>query len=400
MNSTSTKTTVVLLVMAVLAGSVIAGAQNTGQAMEAMANRLVDNQNVDGFWNAEPYHTGSIVPGLVAGYEYACDQSYLDAAGMACEFIIWEAQGNYFGDEAYALVQYGDVADEPYYLTEVYDFYQWVDEVLLGSTEQYIADFENGTEPSSAVFYVAHHTVAAYAVDSPAKYKWRQGLRHHLARVDDTSSFPLMGMAVAAWAFAQTDAGLDSTPVTPAGETPASDYWDGVTLADLPGKVADLQVQRAQNDGTFFEKLLPEENGFESGYSEDTIYAVLALQQAKEAGIEVNYSVADAREKMLGGIEMVTNGSRLLGKVYGHLTDPDPTDTYHFYAGKMLSALDAASIPTDLNGDDVIDIKDLEILAANWLSDSGCQCERVDINDDGVVNYPDFAEIVKNKSEK
>ena len=63
-------------------------------------------------------------------------------------------------------------------------------------------------------------------------------------------------------------------------------------------------------------------------------------------------------------------------------------------AQASMSQCDQEGNPADFNNDDTIDMKDFVILAAEWTTDEALLAE--DINRDGHVNFPDFAEFTDN----
>ena len=56
-------------------------------------------------------------------------------------------------------------------------------------------------------------------------------------------------------------------------------------------------------------------------------------------------------------------------------------------------SLSTAGNAADSNNDDVVDVKDLVLLTDRWLADEVLLPE--DINRDGLVNFPDFAELAQ-----
>ena len=91
-------------------------------------------------------------------------------------------------------------------------------------TGGYISQFSS-IEPSTAVFYIAHHVAAAYYVSAIDRLTWRPALINYLAKVDDTSSaFPVLALGMATWALASTGP-LDNTLIDPSGA--GAPYWSG-----------------------------------------------------------------------------------------------------------------------------------------------------------------------------
>jgi hypothetical protein len=159
---------------------------------------------------------------MACAYEVKHDQKYLASAELGGDYVLLVSAGNFFGDEAFALTRLSELAENPSdnpWRTAVKQFYSDVKQV--NGTEAYISQFV-GVEPSTAVFYLANHVVAAYYVDAEDKQIWRQALVDWLAQVDDSLDFPVMGLGVATWALALTGE-LDNTLIDPSG-TGAS-YW-------------------------------------------------------------------------------------------------------------------------------------------------------------------------------
>jgi len=369
-----------------------------GDTIEATADRLEAEQikagiNV-GIWPQEAEFTGSIAAGMVSAYEFTCNCAYKSSAELAGEYIIWSAQGNFYGDEAFALTRLSDVATDPCdnpWRTAVSDFYYDVKNKV--GTEAYISQFA-GSEPSTAVFYLANHVVAAYYVNAEDKQIWRQGLIDYLADVDDNSVFPVGGIGIATWALAQTGP-LDETLIDPSGT--GAPYWNLKKLSDLPGLLLSHQVPAGQlYAGSFYWRFDHTNGGSPSnvaaGYTEDAIFGTLGLSAAYRANPDTNVDVAilAARQALLSGIY---EG----GKVYEHLWQKD---TLHYaYAGEMLEVLGELVIPGDLNFDGGVNFTDFAIFADNW-SASGCTaccwCNGADLNHNGEVNFVDLRIIADN----
>jgi len=158
-----------------------------GEAIGAIADRLEAEQVPDGvsagIWPGEALYTGSIIAGMVSAYELTCDPNYRASAELGGDHILWAAKGDFYGDEALALTRLSQIASDPCdnpWRTVVRDFYCAVKNDV-NSTEGYISQFI-GTEPSTAVFYLANYVVAAYYVDAEDKQIWRQGLVDYLAQ--------------------------------------------------------------------------------------------------------------------------------------------------------------------------------------------------------------------------
>lgn len=368
-------------------------ASSIGESIEDVADRLQAGQiksgSAVGSWPAEAGFTGSITAGMVRAYKSTCKAAYKASAESGGGYILWTAQGNFYGDEAFALINLSDISNNPSsntWLTAVSDFYHDVKHAG-GGTAGYILLFA-GVEPSTAVFYMAHHTVAAFYVGAEDKEIWRQGLIDWLAQVDDDSSnFPVMALGVTTWALAQTGP-LDDTLIDPSGT--GKPYWNLVTLGELPNLLAGHQLPAEDpNAGAFYWRFDHGNGGsagIVSGYTEDAIFGTLGLVAASQANptLEVDDAIIAGRQALLGGISSE-------GKVWERLSQKG--SVYYAYAGEMLTALGELIIPGDLNLDGGVDFADFAVFADNW-HDSGCTacswCNCADLDHNGEVNFSDL----------
>jgi len=344
------------LVAAMIATSAMA-AGSISQAITLAGDRLVTEQGGNGSWPGETGYTGSIVAGLANAYATGI-ASYKTAADTGGLYLLDSAAGNYYGDEAYALTRLSDIsadADDNAWRTSVRDFYDVSVPSSPGGTPGYINQF-TGTEPSTAVFYIANHVLAAYYVNANDKAIWRDGLIDFLAAVEDnTASCPVMSFGMATWALAQTGP-MDSTPV----DIAATGYWHNVTLADLPGLLLGHQVASGDNADSFYWRFDHTNGGagFEvSGYTEDTTFGTLGLIAADDANPSLNYdaNILAAREVLAEGVD----GD---GKVYEHIWLG--SSVYNTYAGELLQALEP--LPGDANLDGKVTIADFLTLQNNF----------------------------------
>ena len=369
-------------------------ASSIGEAIETVADGL-DVQQIKsgadaGTWPTEADFTGSIVAGMVSAYKSTCKAAYKDSAKLGGDYILWASAGNFYGDEAFALTRLSEIASDPcsnIWRTAVGDFYDDVKNGV-GGTAGYIALF-TGIEPSTAVFYMAHHTVAAFYVGAEDKEIWRQGLIDWLAQVDDGSSdYPVMALGIATWALAQTGP-LDATLVD--SSATGKPYWNSVTLADLPDILASHQIP---GEGAFYWRFDHGNGGsgeLVSGYTEDAIFGTLGLIAVSRA-----IPALDAEAAILAGREVLLDAIGCEGTVWERLSREG--SVYQVYAGEMLTVLGELIVPGDLNLDGGVDFVDFAVFADNWHS-SGCGpcswCDRADINHDGEVDFRD-AEIIAN----
>jgi len=369
-----------------------------GKAVVAIADRLAAEQIQEGpnigSWPEETDFTGSIVAGMVDAYEMTSNSAYKTSAELGGDYIFASAQGNFFGDEAYALARLSQISTDPndnVWRTALINFYDSIKQDF-GSTQEYI-DLYVGTEPSTAVFYMANHVVAAYYVEAEDKEIWREGLIDWLAQVDDNSEFPVMALGVATWALAQTGS-LDEALISPSGE--GAPYWNGKKLLDLPELILSHQVAEGQpGAGSFYWQFQHDESSL-NGYTEDAIFPALGLVAVSWANSDMNIDIdietatLAAREALLGGISSE-------GIVWERLSHEG--EIYYAFAGEMLQVLKVLPIPGDINQDGKVNIGDFEILIDNWGA-SDCSapswCNSADLNMDGEVNLADLDIILDN----
>lgn len=387
-----------LLLLAVTGFQSLAGANVLpDSAIRAIGDRLAADQ-LDagpnaGSWDGEPYFTGSIVMGLAQAYKRTCDPAYKGAAEAGGAFIN-ATNGNYYGygDEALAMAMLSSISSDSQnntYRTDLTDFYSNI-KAGDGGTLSFISYYHTGTEPSTAVFYLALHTLAAYYVDAEDKALFRMALIDYLALVDDdTTEWPVMALGVATWALARTGP-MDATPVDAYGT--GEQIWWLVTLADLPAMLLSHQVTQGVYIGSFYWRF--DHTGglgdpvLTRGFTEDAVFGALGLAAAARAvpSLDVDDAIADARTALLIGVNPD-------GTVYGHLQEDSPD--MKVYAGDMLLALDGLIMPSDSNMDDIVNVVDLKKMAAYWLSSCAddCACQSMDTNGDGVISLPDFAAL-------
>lgn len=305
----------------------VAKALPIDQAREAIADRLVAEQAPDGSWPEEADFTGSIVAGMVSIYEVVGKAEYKAAAELGGIFILNYSEGNFYGDEAYALARLAEITEDTTYADAVRDFYNGLDAYA------YIAGFQE-TDRSNAVFYVAHHTVAAYMVGAMDAGIWREALIQYLSQIDnDVAYYPVMSLGVATWALAQTGP-LDETRIDPFGFV-GEDYWTDVTLRDLPDMLASHQVPTDSGEyaGSFYHRFdhAPVSEDFEpAGYTEDTIFGLLGLIAAATAERDFSGEIVGAKEMLC---QPVTSD----GIVYEHIWSGG--ESYYTYGGEMLQAI-------------------------------------------------------------
>ena len=344
-------------------------------AMNLVGNTLVERQIKEGpdagTWPDEQGFTGVIVAGLVDNYEKLGNEEYLTAAVLGGQYIL-SLSGNFYGDEAYALSRLSAMEPDPQnnaWRSAVYGFYQWVRSVEPEGMAGYIDGFAD-TDPSNAVFYMAHHNLAASYIDDPEKTLFRQRLINYLSEIDDDIAYyPVMSLGLATWSLAQTGP-MDSTPVRPKG--PA--YWNTVTLADLPGLLLEHQVPTGQDyAGSFFWRYDhddgdPGNTWPVSGYSEDAFFATMAIGAIAQVDPNPLYDdvILDARSALLQHVDNA-------GLVYEHLWLGGYQ--YYAYAGEMLQALYAVD-------DSSVDLDN----AVGWIAEM-LVAEQVEVTWPGEIDY-------------
>jgi hypothetical protein len=358
------------------------------QAIDKIANKLdieqIKNGLSKGSWPGEGNLTGSILAGMVGAYKLRCNSDYKRSAEWGGDYIIWAAQGNFYGDEIYALTRLSHISPDPDnnpWRTIVTDFYDNVRK-SVGGTEDYISAF-NSIEPSTAVFYLANHVVSAYYVNAKDKKLWRQGLIDSLSRVDDSCYYPVMALGAATWALAQTGP-LDNTDIHSSGE--GAPYWEFKRLADLPNLLLSHQVQDGQPGAGGFYWQFWHMEGSPNGYTEDAIFATRGLVAAYYANPDPNLesAILRAHEALLGGINSE-------GEVWERLSHEG--SIYYAYSGEMLQVLNELIIPGDLDINGDVNSTDYAVLVGNWqASDCSkyCSCYGADLNHDGKVDFGDF----------
>lgn len=303
------------------------------EAFDLVTARLVASQYSIGTWADEEYFTGSILAGLAYAYEVTSDSACINSCVLGANFCIEVAGGNFYGDEAYALARITEITEDPVYADAVLEFYNGL------NTHEYIAGF-NVTDLSNAVFYIAHHTVAAHMVGANDAGIWREALIYYLSLIDDDYAYyPVMSLGVATWALAKTGP-MDDTKIDPEGL--GQTYWVDVKLSDLPELLSSHQVLSGGYTGSFYHRFdhTPAGPGFEaSGYTEDAIFGVLGLITAdrviaapEDTGWDFDPEIQNAREALTAS---VSPG----GFVWSHIWVRTGSIISYVYGGELLEAL-------------------------------------------------------------
>jgi len=304
-------------------------------------------------------------------------------------YIVDSAAGNYYGDEACALVCLGRMSDDPEQTSwwmAAKDFYGNVKHLASGSTVGYVSQFHQA-ELSASVCLIAHHTVAACAVGAEDKDLWREGLTYFLTLVDDDFAvFPVMALGAATWALATTG-DLDDTLIDPRGEGAA--YWQGRTFAELPCLLLQHQVCEGDQAGSFYWRFDHKGAGVGqsvAGYTEDTALAVLGLSAASDAQEDpaIDAGLTLARVALLAGC-----GDD--GIVHRHLWSGG--EQWFVYGASSLRALAGSVNWADLNLDGHVAGQDLAVLAGRWGEGDSLgywRHDRADIDRNGIVDMIDL----------
>lgn len=325
-------------------------ASETGNAVRAAANRLalgqVQSGPFEGSWPGEEAYTGSIVAGLVHAYGITTNEDAKIAAIAGGNFILRAAAGNYYGDEAYALMCLSTMSDDAplsMWRFVLDDFYHNVSHRSQGGTAGYIAQFAE-VDPSIAVYFLAHHTVAAFYVDTEDKSMWREALVDYLIRVDDDAESPVMALGMATWALV-TIGPLEDSPLDPNGE--GVPYWSMTTASELPQLLLTHQVREGQDAGSFYWRFDHGNAGLGGpfgGYTEELVSSTLALAAVHERvdDPEIEPAIEQARDLLVGSIDED-------GGVRQHLTLGG--EAYFYETAGVLRAL-ADSDPNGRTDDD------------------------------------------------
>jgi hypothetical protein len=325
---------------ALAADSIPKGKEVAGTIAALLEKSQIKEGAVRGMWQPEPFFTGPATTGMVCAYEWMDDPVYLQAARLGGEFILWlgDSTGHLLGDEAYALLRLSELSGEPQdnrWRVALTSFYDSLHLQKEGATAEYISLLRQG-DPSTSVFYVAHHTVVAYGIEDADKEVWRDALIHCLASVDDTSDYPVQALGVAVWALAKTG-DLGDTMIDPP-ET--GSRWSGVTLKDLPALLLSHQVPAGEPfAGSFYWRFDHTAQGgadiLAAGWTEDAVYGTLGLLASVEgredelAG-ELESAIDSAYAALLPGADPE-------GNVHEHLSGAGAS--YHAFAGELLLAL-------------------------------------------------------------
>jgi hypothetical protein len=287
---------------------------------------------------------------MVCAYEWLGETSYYSSAWRGGYYIIQltDFQGNMLGDEAYAFTRLSDAfstgvppsvgtwGSVNLWYNALREFYNSVRHPdFEGTTEGYLHHFD-ADEPSTAVFYLAHHVIATYYINDVDKVLWRDALIKHLSRVDDDADFPVLALAAATWALAKVGALDADTPVANASVP----QWRDVVLADLPALLMSHQVPEGEPfAGSFYCRFDHTSGGIEgpaAGYTEDAMFGALGLVAAA-SGLDECPAKDDFTEAIAAAQEMLLQGVGVEGEVYEHVSRQG--DTYHAFAGELLQTL-------------------------------------------------------------
>jgi F0F1-type ATP synthase membrane subunit b/b' len=309
------------------------------RAITAIANRLNQTQIKDGVhkgsWPNEADWTGSIVAGLVSAYQSTGDVTYKAAAELGGSYIISTANGNFSGDEAFALFRLSLISSTPLnnqWRTALSNFYRNVSSNTDG-TQGFLSQLKLA-EASTAVFNLANHVVAAYYVDAEDKDIWRKALISYMSRINDCcSDSQVMSLGIATWALAKTGP-LDDTLIDPCEQGGAC--WKGKKLADLSAILYSYQVCDGEPFAGCFYRRFDHGNGSSgnpvNGYAEDAIFATLGLISASRVNplLHLDAGILAAYEALLEGIN---NEGKVFELLWIHNFD------CYTFCGEMLQVL-------------------------------------------------------------
>lgn len=355
-----------------------------------VADRLVSEQAPNGSWSGEEGYTGSIIPGLANAYRLTGNLSYKATAEDGGTYILNSAGGNFYGDEAFALAELSKVNADPGsnpWRTAVGNFYKAV-RSAPGGTSAYINSFAS-IDPSTAVFYLAHHTAAAYYVNATDRNIWRERTIDFLGTVDDsTSNYPVLALGAALWGLGSTGP-LEGRLIDP--DAPRDSIWYEKYLADLPMMTLRQQVPDGNpRADSFYYRF---DHTDEGGYTEDTAFGILGLVAATRAipGLNVDWAIISAQETLFDTIDS-NPLSASYGRVYEYMGPGGAT--YATYAGELLHALQPK--PGDTDGDGDVDLIDLGHLATHYETTEGAIWAHGDFDGDGDVDLVDLGTLAGN----
>ncbi len=387
---------------------IAAAASPTENDVNLVATWLYDTQDQssgslsEGSWSPYGDYTGSMVIGLVEAYRRTCNNDFKASALLGGDFIL--AQNSSpplvflgYGDDALAFARLSSISDNPLdnqWRSDLATFYQFVKDSVqappsgYGSTTGFISHFYAGTEPSTAVFYLAHHAVAAYYVNAWDKEVWRNAVIAFLSQVDDdVADYPVLALGVATWALAKTGPLSDTNVKLPGlGE----EIWDGVELSDLPDLLLSHQKSSDPNAGSFFWRFDHTNSvggvGTDDthGYTEDNIFGVLGLAAALKADPDRS-NAAQIADGIAATKSLLPRAIDPDGSVWGHLWAGSRKRP--FYGGRLLTAFSGITVDGDNDMDGVINMVDYAIFAQYLNNECGCIGDH---NEDGIVNLDDL----------
>jgi hypothetical protein len=405
-----------VLVQAPLVWATVPAVPTTMEAVTLVADRLIEYQlpagSDAGSWRDDQEYTGSIVAGLSEAYRLTGRSEYKTAAEAGGDWILRNATScNMYGDEAYALMKLSQNSCDPLnnkWRTALTQLFTCIHNQPayppdnVGGTAGYIEQYAYSTIVTTATFYIAHHTVAAYYVNATDKVVWRTYLIRYLSQIDDDAEgnlMPVLALGTATWALAATGP-LDNTAILPPPGGFAAEPFRGKRLKDLPAMLKSHVSTEFLNPtaaGNFFWRF---DHKWGVGYTEDDIFGLLGLIYSQKQIPTLGYTstINLVRSNLMDAIDVNTvDGDP--GAVYAHVDwypekGPMLANPYHHMAGELLTALGAAAIQGDINLDDKVNLADLAQFADQWL-DSSAPCIGngivSDLNKDGRVNFTDFA---------
>jgi hypothetical protein len=329
--------------------------------------------------------TGTIAAGLAQAYGVTGTASYNTAAQAAGNYIVTQSGGNYYSDQALALVDLSSISANPAsnaWRSDLNSFYSNIS-AAPGGTNGFIAGLVNGGDQSQAVVALAQYTVGAYYAGAADESLWRSGLLQTLGQVSGNNASPVTSLGAATWALAKTGL-LGNTLVAPAAA--AGSAWYNVTLAGLPTLLQGDIVASGAYAGSFYWRF-DHTNGGDpgsqaAGYTEDTVWGIMGLAAAQKTNPSSNYEAS-----VLTAAKVLASGVGASGQVSDHIWLNDTS--FNTFAGESLMALSQGLLPGDINMDGLVDVADYNIWAAN-VGKTGAHWAQGDLNGDGLVDVADY----------
>ncbi len=344
---------IVVLAVALLSQAASAAFLDT---VNALGGRLLANQATGGnaVWPNEQGYDGSTACGLVSAFQMTGDARYVTGARNAAFRIAtdrrvrtyWDNEPAFYGDDVDLFARLGSTPVD--WKSVGASFFSRVRDTF--GTDCYITWFlvDTETDRSFAVFYMAHITVAAYAVNDVDKAVWREGLIAALSEVDDKATFPVQALGIATWALAQTGK-LDDKSIADGDCSVA--MWNGKQLKDLPAMLLAEQVPAGElYAGSFFWRFDHGNGGLvgvrAAGYTEDSIFGTMGLAAISKADPNAVITIPGLGDGLAAARTALLRGVAGDGTVKEHLWVGGLPR--FVYCGEMLDVLGLLATAEDL----------------------------------------------------